>query len=317
MHIFRHASREDGPIIRNPAADLGGILPSAEPKHHAAITDPKAVGALMRAIRGYSGEPVTATALQLAPLVFVRPGELRAAEWSEFDLDGATWRIPGVRMKMKNGHVVPLSEQAVAILRELHKLTGTAKLVFPSIRSRARPMSENTVNAALRRLGYTTEEMTGHGFRATASTILNEEGWHHDAIERQLAHVERNEVRAAYNRAEHLPERKRMMQAWADLLDGLAAGASPAMEYDGLHNAISAALATSLAPYVAQLEARLAAVEDRVAANVPRRSITEREEAAQDSHGSLGRQMPLLWGGPRPGRSRARVGGRVGPLFQP
>ena len=187
--IFNHACRDGGPIDRNPAANLKGILPAPSPSHHAAVTEPKAVGALMRAIRGYSGEPVTKAALCLAPLVFVRPGELRAAEWSEIDLDGATWRIPAARMKMDRGHIVPLSHQAVAILREIQKETGKGKLVFPSIRSRSRPMSENTVNAALRRLGYTNAEMTGHGFRSMASTLLNEQGWHHDAIERQLAHA--------------------------------------------------------------------------------------------------------------------------------
>ena len=156
--------------------------------------------------------------------MFVRPGELRAAEWTEFDLDAATWRIPAARMKMKSDHIVPLSRQAIDLLRDLRALTGNGRLVFPGVRSRARPMSENTINAALRRLGYTTAEMTGHGFRTMASTLLNEQGWHHDAIERQLAHAERDEVRAAYNRAEHLPERKRMMQAWADYLDTLAHG---------------------------------------------------------------------------------------------
>lgn len=223
--IFRYASRDDGPLLRNPAVDLSDILSAAQPKHHAAITEPKAVGALMRAIRGYTGEPVTRAALQLAPLVFVRPGELRGAEWSEFDLAEAVWRIPAERMKMKNGHVVPLSRQAVQILRDLEPHTGRCRLVFPSVRSRARPISENTLNGALRRLGFTSAEMTSHGFRTMASTLLNEQGWHHDAIERQLAHVERNEVRAAYNRAEHLPERRRMMQYWSDYLDGLAAGA--------------------------------------------------------------------------------------------
>ncbi len=165
---------------------------------------------------------MTRAALRFAPLVFVRPGELLAAEWKEFDLDQATWRIPGERMKMREAHIVPLSKQAVAILRELSSHTGNGRFVFPSICSRARPMSENTVNAALRRLSYTKQEMTGHGFRSIASTLLNEQGWHRDAIERQLAHAERDSIRAAYNRAEHLPERKRMMQAWADYLDKLA-----------------------------------------------------------------------------------------------
>lgn len=220
--IFAHAAREGGPLARNPAVDLAGIVPAAAPKHHAAITEPAGVGALMRAIRNYSGEPSTWAALNLAPLVFVRPGELRAAEWSEFDLADGTWRIPAERMKMRASHVVPLAKQAIIILRDLEAFTGRGRLVFPSVRSRQRPLSENTLCAALRRLGYTSAEMTAHGFRTMASTLLNEQGWHRDAIERQLAHVEANSVRAAYNRAEHLPERRRMMQAWADYLDTLA-----------------------------------------------------------------------------------------------
>ena len=159
--------------------------------------------------------------MKLAPLTFVRPGELRGAEWREFDLKGAEWRIPGDRMKMGDAHIVPLSSQAVGILTALCALTGNGKLLFPSLRSRDRPMSENTLNAALRRLGYTTEQMTVHGFRAMASTLLNEQGWHPDLIELQLARAERNKVRAAYNRATRLPERRKMMQAWADYLDGL------------------------------------------------------------------------------------------------
>ena len=155
----------------------------------------------------------------------MRPGELRAAAWDEFDLDHAEWRIPAARMKMRDEHIVPLSRQAVSVLRDIQELTGRGALVFPSVRSRARPMSENTINAALRRLGYTTDEMTGHGFRAMASTLLNEQGWNRDAIERQLAHAERDDIRAAYNRAEHLPERRKMMQAWADYLDALRDGA--------------------------------------------------------------------------------------------
>jgi len=158
-------------------------------------------------------------------MTFVRPGELRHAEWSEIDLDKAEWRIPAEKMKMREQHIVPLSRQAVAILRELHPLTGAGKYVFPSVRTSARPMSENTVNAALRRLGYAKDEMTGHGFRSMASTLLNEMGWNSDLIERQLAHAERNAVRAAYNRAEYLPERRKMMQAWADYLDKLKSGA--------------------------------------------------------------------------------------------
>ena len=152
------------------------------------------------------------------------PGELRKAEWSEFDLEGAEWRIPAARMKAREQHIVPLSRQALAIFQEVHALTGDKRYVFPGARTNGRPMSENTVNAALRRLGYSRDEMTGHGFRSMASTLLNEQGWHRDAIERQLAHAERNAVRAAYNYAEHLPERRKMMQAWADYLDALADG---------------------------------------------------------------------------------------------
>ncbi|WP_029457263.1 tyrosine-type recombinase/integrase [Solidesulfovibrio alcoholivorans] len=222
--IFRYAIAT-GQADRDIAADLRGSLPPAREKHHASITDPKAVAQLLRAIDGYQGAFMVLCALRLAPLVFVRPGELRHAEWSEIDFDKAEWRIPGPKMKMKEQHIVPLSTQAIAILRELHPLTGAGKYVFPSVRSSSRAMSENTVLAALRRMGYTKDEMTGHGFRSMASTLLNELGWNRDAIERQLAHAERNAVRAAYNFAEHLPERRRMMQSWADYLDTLKAGA--------------------------------------------------------------------------------------------
>jgi integrase len=222
--IFRYAIAT-GRAMRDPAADLRGAIPPSKGKHHASIVEPKAIGELLRTIAGYQGSLVTKCALRLAPLLFVRPGELRKAEWLEFNLDGAEWRIPTERMKMRELHVVPLSTQAIAILRELQPLTGRGRYVFPGARANGRPMSENTVNAALRRLGYTSDQMTGHGFRSMASTLLNEQGWHRDAIERQLAHAERDTVRAAYNYAEHLPERCRMMQAWADFLDGLANGA--------------------------------------------------------------------------------------------
>ena len=207
------------------AADLKDALAPVKSKNFASVTDPRRVGELMRAIHGYSGHPVTSLALKLAPLVFVRPGELRAAEWSEFDLESAEWRIPGARMKkMGEPHVVPLSRQALAILRELQPLARGGRYLFPSLRTRDRPMSDNTINAALRRLGYTSEEQTGHGFRSMASTLLNEQGFPPDVIELQLAHAERNKVRAAYNKAQRLPERRKMMQAWADYLDGLRAG---------------------------------------------------------------------------------------------
>ncbi len=209
----------------DPTTALRGALPPVQPIHHASITDPKAIGALLRAINGYEGTFTTQCALKFAPLVFVRPTELRHAEWQEVDLDKAEWRIPANKMKMKAVHIVPLSKQAIKLLEEIRPVTGNGKYIFPGARSASRPMSENTINAGLRRLGYTKEEMTGHGFRSMASTLLNEQGWNWDAIERQLAHAERNSIRAAYNYAEHIPERIRMMQHWADYLDGLAKGA--------------------------------------------------------------------------------------------
>jgi integrase len=214
-----------GRAERNPVADLRGAFESRPVRHHASITEPKAVGRLLRAINDYEGFFATQCALQLLPLLFVRPGELRKAEWSEFDLDAREWRIPAHKMKMKEQHIVPLSEQALAILRRLHEVTGRGKLVFPGVRHHDKPISENTLNAALRYIGYTKHEMTGHGFRSMASTLLNELGWNRDAIERQLAHSERDRVRAAYNYAEHLSERRSMMQSWANYLDGLANGA--------------------------------------------------------------------------------------------
>jgi len=222
--VFRYAVVE-GKAATDITASLRGALKPPKGKHYAAVTDPVRVGELLRAIDGFAGQPVTLAALKLSPLVFVRPGELRHAEWAELDLDGAIWRIPGHKMKMKAPHLVPLSTQAVAILRELQPLTGSGHFVFPSIRTASRPMSENTINGALRRLGYTGEEMTGHGFRSMAATRLNEMGWNADAIERQLAHAESNKVRDAYtSAAQYLEERTRMMQAWADYLDGLRAG---------------------------------------------------------------------------------------------
>jgi integrase len=210
---------------RNVAADLQGALMSPKVKHHAAIIDPKEVGALLRAIDGFEGQPTTRWALQLAPHVFVRPGELRQAEWSEIDLEAAVWRIPAVRMKMNREHVVPLSTQAVAILKAAGELTGGGRYVFPSIRTPRRPMSENTLNAALRRLGYASDEMTSHGFRSTASTLLNESGkWSVDAIERALAHGDTDTVRAAYHRGAHWQERVLMAQWWSDYLDRLREG---------------------------------------------------------------------------------------------
>lgn len=222
--VFRYAIAT-GRAERDPCPDLRGALPPAKPQHHASIVEPKAVGELLRAVSGYQGTPVAKCALRLAALVFVRPGELRKAEWSEIALDRAEWRIPAERMKMRAPHIVPLSTQAAQLLRDLQALTGAGRYVFPGARTNGRPMSENTVNAALRRMGYASDQMTGHGFRSMASTLLNEAGWNRDAIERQLAHADRDEIRAAYNYAEHLPERRKMMQAWADYLDGLEAGA--------------------------------------------------------------------------------------------
>jgi len=218
--VFRYAIA-CGRAERDPAADVRGALPAVRKKHYATIIEPRAVGELMRAIHGARGTFVTLCALKLAPLLFVRPGELRHAEWSEFDLDAAEWRIPAVKMKMRAPHIVPLSEQARAILRELQPLTGADQWCFPGERSRKQPISEATINANLRRMGYAKDQFTGHGFRAMASTMLHEQGWLHEAIERQLAHGHRDQVSAAYNHSEHLPLRRKMMQHWSDYLDVL------------------------------------------------------------------------------------------------
>ena len=205
--------------------DLHGALKPMEKGHYAAITNPTQVGGLLRAIRGYTGQPVTRYALQLAPLVFTRPGELRQAEWSEFSFKKAEWIIPAKRMKIKGigDHLVPLSTQAIAILKELHEETGRGRYVFPSARTGARPMSDNAILAALRRMGIAKEEMTGHGFRAMARTILDEVlHVRTDIIEHQLAHVVRDPNGRAYNRTSHLDARRAMMQQWADYLDKLA-----------------------------------------------------------------------------------------------
>ena len=222
--VFRYAVAT-GRAERDPSADLRGAIPPASGKHMATITDPKEIAGLLRSIDDYRGSIVTRCALQLAPLFFVRPGELRHAEWSEFNLDAAEWRIPAEKMKAGVLHIVPLSRQALGVLREIHPLTGHGRYVFPSPRSDSRPMSSNAILSALRRMGFAKDEMSGHGFRSMASTLLNEQGWNRDAIERQLAHAERNSVRAAYNYAEFMPERKKMMQAWADYLEGIKAGA--------------------------------------------------------------------------------------------
>jgi integrase len=223
--IFRYAIAT-GRAERDPTSDLRGALTIQTVQHRAAITDPKGVGALLRAIDDYDGQQTTKAALQLAPLVFVRPGELRQAEWAEINLDEAEWRIPAHKTKMRKVHRVPLSRQAIDILLDLQVLTGTGRFLFPSLRSRQRPMSENTLNGALRRLGYGKDEVTTHGFRATAAVRLNEMGrWNSDAIERQLAYQEASEVRRAYTHAaEFWKERCEMMQVWADYLDELRHG---------------------------------------------------------------------------------------------
>ena len=224
--IFRYAVAT-GRAERDPVADLRGALPQPHENHHAAITDPKEVAPLLRAIDGYQGHFVVKCALRLAPMLFVRPGELRHAEWAEIDLDESVWNIPASKMKMKEPHLVPLSDQAVEILRELQPLTGTSRYVFPSARSYARPMSNNAILAALRRMGFSKDEMTGHGFRAMARTILDEVlQVRPDFIEHQLAHAVRDPNGRAYNRTAHLVERRKMMQTWADYLDGLKAGAT-------------------------------------------------------------------------------------------
>jgi integrase len=213
-----------GRAERDPTADLRGALAPIKVTNRAAITDPREVAELLRALHGYDGHPVVEAALKLAPLVFVRPGELRAAEWSEIDLTAAEWRIAAHRMKMRQQHLVPLARQSVAILRDIEPLTGRGRYVFPSPQTRERPLSDNAITAALRRMGYRGDQMSWHGFRAMASTLLNEMGYPPDVIELQLAHQERNEVRAAYNRAQRLEERRKMMQSWADYLDALRLG---------------------------------------------------------------------------------------------
>lgn len=224
--IFRYAV-STGRADRDPTADLRGALAPVVTTSRPAITEPTQIAQLLTAIDGYTGHVSTAYALKLAPLLFVRPGELRGARWEEFDLDGKepVWRIPAERMKMRELHIVPLPSQAVALLKELRPWSSGSEYLFPSPLSLKRPISNNTVNTALRRLGYTSDQMCGHGFRAMASTCLNEQGWHPDVIELQLAHREQNKVRAAYNRAERMPDRKKMMQAWADYLDELRVGA--------------------------------------------------------------------------------------------
>ena len=221
--VFRYAIAT-GRAERDTAADLRGALRPVKSTSFASIKEPKAIGTLLRDIDAYGGNFIVQAALRMAPYVFVRPGELRKAEWAEFDLAGAEWRIPAAKMKMRQVHIVPLARQVLNILEDLRTYTGTGRFLFPSMRANSSPISDMTLLAGLRRLGYGKDEMTVHGFRSMASTLLNEQGYPSDWIERQLAHGERNSIRAAYNYAQHLPERRRMMQAWADYLDALKAG---------------------------------------------------------------------------------------------
>lgn len=223
--VFRYAVAS-GSAERDVTQDLKGALAKHAAENFAAITEPKHAGELMRSIFAYSGHPYTVAALKLTPLVFVRPGELRTAEWVEIDLDAAEWRIPGSKMKMKVDHLVPLSTQAVEILRTMHPLTGHGKYVFPGLRTGERPMSENTINGALRAMGYAQEVHSAHGFRAMARTIMDEVlNQRVDLIEHQLAHKVKDANGTAYNRTAHLPARRVMMQTWADYLDKMRLGA--------------------------------------------------------------------------------------------
>ena len=221
--VFRYAVAT-GRALRDPSGDLRGALPPVKGEHFAAVTEPIQAAQLLRTLDGYQGTLTVACALRLAPLVFVRPGELRTAEWADIDLETAEWRYHDT--KTDSDHIVPLASQAVAILRELHALTGTGRFVFPGARSNGRPMSDNAILAAMRRMGIGKDEMSGHGFRAMARTILDEVlGFRPDFIEHQLAHAVKDPNGRAYNRTAHLGERRKMMQAWADYLDKLKAGA--------------------------------------------------------------------------------------------
>jgi len=230
--VFRYAVAT-ARLPSDPSRDLRGALTAPQPKHYGAIIEAKRAGELLRAIEGYDGQYLTKLAMQLSANVFVRPGELRHAEWHEVDLEAGLWIIPAGKMKMRRPHQVPLSRQSVDLFRQLHAITGPSGYVFPSIRTRNRPMSENTINAGLRRLGFAGDEMTAHGFRSMASTLLNEARdpkskkhlWKADAIERALAHGDSDAVRGAYHRGEHWDERVEMAQWWADYLDMLRKGA--------------------------------------------------------------------------------------------
>ena len=224
--IFRYGIAT-GHCDRDPSGDLRGALTPVKSKHHASIIDPKEIGQLLRAIDDYQGSFVVRLALKFSALTFCRPGEIRKAEWQEIDIENKQWRIPADKMKMRQLHIVPLANQTIEILNELKTITGEGKYLFPSERSQNRPMSENTVNAALRRMDYSKEQATAHGFRSTASTRLNEMGFNRDWIERQLAHSEKNDVRGAYNYAEFLEGRTEMMQQWANYIEHLKANTSP------------------------------------------------------------------------------------------
>jgi len=223
--VFRYGIAV-GVAERDPAADLRGALAPTRPKRMAAITDPGKAGELMRAIHGYQGDLVTRCALKFSALTFCRPGEIRHAEWKEINWIRKEWQIPAPKMKMRRDHTVPLADQALEVLQDIHPLTGQSRYVFPSLRTDTRPMSNNTVLGALRRMGFTKEEMTPHGFRSMASTLLHEQGWEHEIIELQLAHSRRDKVAAAYDRSRRLSERTLMMQFWADYLDRLMNGES-------------------------------------------------------------------------------------------
>lgn len=222
--VFRYAAATTR-AERDPAQLLLGALIQPRVKHFAAITEPTEFGALLRAIEDYSGDPAVMHALKLTPHLFQRPGELRQMEWTEINFEKAVWTLPSDKMKMRQPHAVPLSRQALAILKSMQGLTGKGKYVFPSVRTRARPISENTVTAALRRMGYTKEQMTAHGFRTSASSLLNESGkWNPDAIERALAHMVSGEIRRIYNQSAYWAERVVMAQWWSDYLDELREG---------------------------------------------------------------------------------------------
>ena len=220
--VFRYAIAT-GRTKYDVSTGLHAALPKVNVKHMATLTDKKRIGQLLRAIDAYGGFFPVRCALKLAPLLFVRPGELQKAEWAEFDLPAAEWRLPASKMKMRQRHIVPLSRQALAVLAELQAYTGNGQFLFPSIRTTTKPIALESMLVAIRSMGFTQDEMTMHGFRGMASTLLNEMGYNRDWIERQLAHGERDHVRAAYNYAEHLPERRRMMQEWADYLEELKA----------------------------------------------------------------------------------------------